>query len=103
MEFSAKNDRPLVIIAEDIDSEPLSALIINRLKGTLKLCCVKTPGFGNNRKSQLEDMAILTQSQVVDTEIGMSFDNVDTSILGSAKKIIIGKDDTVIIDGAGDK
>lgn len=69
----------------------------------LKVCCVKTPGFGNNRKNQLDDIAVLTKAEVLDTELGMTFDSVDINIMGSAKKVIIGKDDTVIIDGAGEK
>lgn len=92
-----------MVVAEDVESEPLAALILNKLKGVLKVACVKTPGFGNNRKDQLADLAVLTQSEVIDTEIGMSFDNCETNILGSCKKMIISKDDTVIIDGSGDK
>lgn len=81
----------------------MATLILNKLKGVLKVCCVKTPGFGNNRKNQLDDIAVLTKSQVLDTDLGMTFDSVDISIMGSAKKVIINKDDTVIIDGAGEK
>lgn len=69
----------------------------------MKVCCVKTPGFGNNRKNQLDDIAILTKAEVLDTELGMSFDSADIGILGTAKKVIISKDDTVIINGAGEK
>ncbi len=76
---------------------------MNKLKGSLRVCCVKCPGFGNNRKSQLEDIGILTKAEVIDPELGMSFDGVDVDILGSCKKMIIGKDDSIIIDGAGDK
>ena len=93
----------MVIVAEDIESEPLAALILNKLKGHLNVCCVKTPGFGGNRKNQLEDIGILTNAEVLDTEIGMTFESVDTNILGEAKKMVINKDDTIIIDGSGDK
>jgi len=103
LEYASKEGKPLVVIAEDVDSEPLAALILNKLKGVLKVCCVKTPGFGNNRKDQLSDLGVLTNAEVIDTEIGMSFENCETNILGSCKKIIISKDDTVIIDGKGEK
>lgn len=92
-----------MIIAEDVESEVLSTLILNKLKGNVRACCVKTPGFGNNRKNQLEDIAILTAGEVLDPELGMEFDQVGVEILGSCKKIIISKDDTVIIDGSGEK
>ena len=81
----------------------MAALILNKLKGVLRVVCVKTPGFGNNRKNQLDDIGVLTKSEVLDTDLGMSFENVDVSILGSAKKVIINKDETIIIDGAGEK
>lgn len=92
-----------MIIAEDVESEPLAALILNKLKGVLRVCCVKTPGFGGAWKNQLDDIGVLTKAEVLDTELGMSFDNADIGILGSAKKVIISKDETVIIHGAGDK
>jgi chaperonin GroEL len=76
---------------------------LNKLKGNVRVCCVKCPGFGNNRKNQLEDIGILTKGEVIDPELGMSFESVDVDILGACKKIIIGKDDTIVIDGAGDK
>ncbi len=69
----------------------------------MRVVCVKTPGFGNNRKNQLDDIGILTKSEVIDTELGMSFESVDVNILGSAKKVIINKDETIIIDGAGER
>lgn len=69
----------------------------------MRVVCVKTPGFGNNRKNQLDDIGILTKSEVLDTDLGMSFENCDVTILGSAKKVIINKDETIIIDGAGEK
>ena len=69
----------------------------------MRVVCVKTPGFGNNRKNQLDDIGILTKSEVIDTDLGMSFENVDVNILGSAKKVIINKDETIIIDGAGER
>lgn len=81
----------------------MAALILNKLKGVLRVCCVKAPGFGSSRKSQLDDIGILTKSEVLDTELGMSLETADVSIMGSAKKVIIGKDETVVIHGMGEK
>ena len=103
LEFAVNQNRPLVIVCEDVESEPLTTLILNKLKGAIRVCCVKSPGFGDNRKSQMSDIAILTGGSVIDPEIGQTFENSDTSILGSAKKLVITKDDTTIINGAGDK
>lgn len=76
---------------------------MNKLKGNVRACCIKSPGFGANRKNQLEDIAILTAGEVLDPELGMEFEQVGVEILGSCKKIIISKDDTVVINGNGDK
>lgn len=103
LEFAVGQNRPLLIISEEVESEPLTALILNRLKGNLRICCVKSPAFGDNRKNQMQDMAILCNGTVVDEEVGMGWENAETDILGSCKKVVITKDDTTIIDGAGEK
>lgn len=92
-----------MIIAEDVDSEPLAALILNKLKGALRVCCVKAPGFGSGRKNQLDDIGILTKSQILDPDLGMTFENSEVGIMGTAKKVIVGKEETVIIHGQGNK
>lgn len=78
-------------------------MILNKLKGVLRVCCVKAPGFGSGRKNQLDDIGILTKSEILDTELGMTFENTDVAIMGTAKKVIVNKDETVIIHGQGDK
>ena len=103
LEAVQRAGRGLLIIAEDIDGEALPTLILNNIRGTFKSCAVKAPGFGDRRKAMLQDMAILTGAQVVSDELGLKLDSVDMSVLGTAKKVIVSKDETTIVSGGGSK